>query len=485
MQSPSHQENNLFQKTRPTRLETLLVILSSAICYFWGTGFNEIWLLAWVAPLPILWLGLKENRLTIVFISAFLAYFLGGLNVFYYLNTPLPVYLLIFGQFQSAIFFGIIILISCAFIKRTRVWYSVFVFPLAWVSYEFVNAYFSSAGTLDNLAYSQTSVLPIIQIASITGIWGISFLLALLPSSIAVVVFLRKDFVLSIGVPLSIFVSVFAFGGIQLSNSPGNTSIKVGLLTVPESVEDILSQDPLRVKLTAKRFIQEIPKLRKQNVQIVIMPEKIVTTTSENESSILDLFKKAAIENQVALLVGIREIRADKKYNTAFLISKDGNILTEYHKQHLLPGPESGYFSGKKINPVSFESNFVGFSICKDMDFIDPSQQYARAGIGVMFVPALDFVVDGWLHAKPAILRGVEGGYSVVRVAQWGLLTVSDAHGRVLAQKKASPKNPTYIVAEVPMGSGKSIYSQYGNWFAWLCGILLLILLGKALFMLK
>jgi apolipoprotein N-acyltransferase len=143
----------------------------------------------------------------------------------------------------------------------------------------------------------------------------------------------------------------------------------------------------------------------------------------------------------------------------------------------MLPGPESDYVRGKKLVLIPLKSGLAGLAICKDMDFISPASRYSQEAVGVMFVPALDFVIDDRLHAKPAFLRGVEGGYSVVRSAQWGLLSVTDAYGRVVVLQKTSSKNPTFLVVQVPMGSGNSIYSRYGNWFVWLCGILFLIFL--------
>lgn len=484
---------NLIKNTRPTRLATLLAILLSAACYFLGAGFNEIWPLAWVAPLPILWLGLSETRQRVILISAFLAYFLGGLNVLFYLKTLLPLAVFIPGQIISAIFFAIIIFVSCQMIKRTRTWYSVFIFPAAWVTYEFLAAHFSSAGTLDSVAYSQSSVLPIIQMVSITGIWGVSFLLALFPSAVAVAWFLhcesRKNrarfqahkfldlsCILSLCIPLSIFLLVLAFGYLRLANDSKNKTIKIGLLAVPETISDLLSREPSKATEIAKRFIQEIPKLKNQHADIVVMPEKIIATTAANEKRILSFFQKAARDNKISLVLGVNQIKSDGKYNTALFIDENGHIRAEFHKEHMLPGLESGYVRGKKVAIIPLKQGLAGLTICKDMDFISPGRNYSQKGVGIMFVPALDFVIDDWLHAKPAILRGVEGGYSVVRSAQWGLLSVTDAYGRVLAYKKTSLKNPTILVADVPMGEGKAFYAQCGNGFAWLCVILFLIL---------
>ena len=87
-----------------------------------------------------------------------------------------------------------------------------------------------------------------------------------------------------------------------------------------------------------------------------------------------------------------------------------------------------------------------------------------------MFVPALDFHDDGWTHGRLAIMRGVEGNYAVVRAGQWGLLTLSDSNGRIIAMKTTDESpNETLLVGEIKLGQGKSIYSQLGDWMGWSC----------------
>ncbi|HET9798592.1 MAG TPA: hypothetical protein VFP90_11405, partial [Gemmatimonadaceae bacterium] len=95
----------------------------------------------------------------------------------------------------------------------------------------------------------------------------------------------------------------------------------------------------------------------------------------------------------------------------------------------------------------------------------------ARAGsLGLMFVPAWDFSADGWLHARMAIMRGVEGGYAIVRAASNGVLTVSDANGRVLAMRPSGRTSYASVVADVPMGTGSTPYLRIGDAFAWIVG---------------
>ena len=73
-----------------------------------------------------------------------------------------------------------------------------------------------------------------------------------------------------------------------------------------------------------------------------------------------------------------------------------------------------------------------------------------------------------------AVLRGVEGGYAVARSAANGLLTVSDARGRILAERSSSDSADVLLFAIVPIGPGGTFYSRSGDWFAWLCVIIVL-----------
>ena len=86
-----------------------------------------------------------------------------------------------------------------------------------------------------------------------------------------------------------------------------------------------------------------------------------------------------------------------------------------------------------------------------------------------MGVPAGDFGKDAWIHARMAILRGVENGFALVRGAGNGLVTASDAEGRIVASKMDTPTSLTMIVADLPLGPGPTLYTRIGNVFAWLC----------------
>ena len=86
-----------------------------------------------------------------------------------------------------------------------------------------------------------------------------------------------------------------------------------------------------------------------------------------------------------------------------------------------------------------------------------------------------------WLHARMAMLRGVENGFALVRSAHHGLLSVSDDRGRTVALRAAAPQGMSAVVAAVPLGSGPTLYTRLGDLFAWASVAATLIVAGLAL----
>jgi apolipoprotein N-acyltransferase len=109
------------------------------------------------------------------------------------------------------------------------------------------------------------------------------------------------------------------------------------------------------------------------------------------------------------------------------------------------------------------------------------SREYSAGGANLMLVPAWDFNVDGWLHSRMAILRGLENGFALARAARNGLLTLSDNRSRILAETATAPGRFVSVTAKVNVPRAETFYARVGDWFARLCVAGFVVLLGVSL----
>jgi apolipoprotein N-acyltransferase len=449
----------------------------SAALFFLGTGLAPLWALAWLAPIPVLW---AASRLSVrqAFIVAAAAYALGFLNEWSYLRTVLSTWIVSSILVLSACLFAAGVLLFRMDVVRGQLWRAALVFPAFWASVEFLISMLSVHGTFFNISYSQMNFLPILQIAAVTGIWGISFTIFLFASTVAA---LSVPAPRSAKLPLLIgcvaFIGcVFAFGAWRLASTPNSPTLKVALIAsdAPENLNPDLSAGPQQV---FQRYADNVRLLAGQRIQLFVLPETIGSVNDASQAEVDDFFGKLAKETGAYIELGVARITASGSSNQERLYSAQGELAATYNKHHLLPPGENRFTPGTKRAVVYGISGKWGLEICKDMDFPSLSLQYSRDGVALLIVPASDFVDDGWLHGRMAILRGVESGFSIARSAKLGILTATDDRGRVLVQANTIGPSFATAVVNIPVRHDSTLYSRFGNWFAWLCLALLFVCL--------
>lgn len=439
----------------------------------------------WFAPIPLLIYAFKRNAIK-PFLMALSVYFFANsvavLSITHTMPSDIkqyyPTNLFILSNLTTGLIYSLGILLTRQVTLKSKSWLSIFVFPAFWTSYEYINIMTSSAGNNNSIAYTQIHWISLIKISSITGIWGLIFLLTLIPSGLAIAWYLRNDFkkmLLAALIPLVLLTCVVGWGLYEINRNTDNRTIKVGLVSVNQSIDDLVTTNPKKVEGVANRYINAIDKLSIQKPVIVVLPEKILTLKPQYSRQILTLFAKTAKRNHIYLLVGINQETNNAGRNTAYLFSPNGDIIQQYNKQYLITfGPEKNYQPGHTLGTFTINKQTIGVAICHDLDFEELGRAYSRKKIGLLLVPALDFVSDGWLHGRNAIMQGVEGGYSVARAAQWGLLTISNNNGEILRRATTSLTKPVSIMGNVTLGGGNTFYSRFGDWFAWLNIMILL-----------
>ncbi len=430
----------------------------------------------------------------------------------YWLAIFHPLAIFIVPLIYSAYFLVLFPLLKAA--DRLFPRYGYLVQVLLWMGYELLRTKGFLGYPYGNLGYSQYEFLPLIQIASITGMWGVS-VLVLFPSAFlgnALKKLKKDDFLQFIGVHklealvyAGLMLLVIGGGAISMQDYSSEKQWKVALIQQNE--------DPWRSNVDAYRdaldtLIDLSDKALKEDPEIVIWSETAFVpridwhnryrTSRPHYELVRDLLDYLAVQD-VPFLVGNDHAEngaAPGKplepvdYNAAILFDR-GEVLDIYKKTHLVPFTEhfpyektlsamhrmlveaDTHFWEKGTEYTVFNSRGVKFStpICFEDVFGYLSREFVLAGAEVI----VNITNDSWSgsvasemqHAGMAVFRAVENRRSMVRSTNGGITCIIDPDGRMV--QELTPFTSDYLVGNVPVYTGsKSIYSRFGDWFAWL-----------------
>ena len=440
----------------------------SGLCWYISDGLNgDYWYLLWVAPIPIILLSLNASTKK-TFLISFLAYFIGRISWFSYLVAVATMVPAIIFTIAFPAVFAVIMVGTRRIIMTINSWYAVFAFPVFFTAFEWLLINFSNDGTAASIAYSQSNFLPLVQIASITGILGITFIITFIPSVVATGWHFRKEetklfpliFIASL-----LIVPVFMYGFIRINPIDTINKVTVGLIDLDENTHKTGNLNFQGELEHVKSYAGEISKLAARGARLIVLPERAINISKEADPATTDILRSCAKKNHVYIVTGYTNLKNVSKHNSALAIDDQGNVIMNYDKIHLVRGLEDQFVPGKKLGLFSFRNIQSGTAICKDLDFPGYMDQYGRGNVTFLCIPAWDFIVDDWLHSRMAILRGVENGFSEVRTARLGRLTISDPFGRVIAEGNSSKGKATSLVGQVTLDRIDTFYTQYGDWF--------------------
>jgi apolipoprotein N-acyltransferase len=461
----------------PRRYVVLAILLTGTALHF-GSGLTTIPALTWLAPLPVLLLAPRVSaRLSAL--TAFAGWTLGLANLWRYLlkDLELPPPVLSFLLLLAGVFTLTVLLFRALTIRR-RFILAALAAPGCWAACDYLIATVSPHGAFTSLAYTQAEVRPVVQLVSLTGPWGISFLL-ILPAAVLAALLapgVQRRAVLQLSAVVAfVAVGTFAYAGWRLADAPsGHTPVRIAIISA-NTADDSKWTTPGGPTILAN-YTSAITKAAQQGAQVVLLPEKIIDIRASALLGLSKSFQELAVSNKIELVVGLT-VFGDRgsDYNRALVFRPDGGAPTAYDKHHLIPGLEP-YASGTNLGllPPSPAGRW-GVLICKDLDFPALSRQYGKAGVDLLLVPALDFDNDGWLHSRMALLRGVENGIPIARDGSKGRLTLTDQHGRVVSELAAASNQSVTMIGELTPGIARTPYTRWGDWFAYLCILLTIV----------
>ncbi|ALG05862.1 nitrilase-related carbon-nitrogen hydrolase [Kibdelosporangium phytohabitans] len=440
-------------------LPAAATVASAALLYF-GTGLSPIPLLAWLFPLPLLLVAKKVSGWAAAG-AGFAAGFAGSTNFWYWSAQSHDLPLWPWGV-VIATAFGVTFALAVTVFRLLPPAFGVLAAPAAWVTPLYLAAALNPMGIEGTLVTSEVEVPVVMQATSALGPWGVEFLIFFIPTAVAT---WRPRIAL---VAAAVAALVVGGGVLRLTADPG-PSQRVALLASNQKgwATDL---DTAAGRTLLADYVQQLYALP-EGVDMVVLPEAAFASAREWPSELTELMRRIATGRALTIVVGFQHVSPTAKYNYALSFPNGARYL----KHHDAVSP-----LGTEL--VFAEPGRVGMTICFDVNFRSPSADYAVAGARMLAFPASDEDHNGWRHSRTALLRGVENGMAIAWSGRKTTLMLSDGYGRVIASKPTGPGTDgfTTVIGDVPLGPGATLYSRFGDWFAWLCLAVTALALVKA-----
>ncbi len=460
---------------------------------------NLHWL-AWFSLTPLMYYTYNARwKRALVCGLAFGMGFFGTLLYWIGVFGKLPWFVL--AVFQSIFIIGFVVLAKLMG-QGMRLWGRFILLPAAWLTFEWVRSLGMFGFTWGDIGYSQYKVLPVIQIASVTGVWGLSFLLAMSNAAISNLLTARRARTGQavahgqIGIVLILVVAVLIYG--QASLGRPSEGVKLRAAIVQGNVDQGTDVDSSFVDKTWLAYSKLTTDAGKQHPDVIVWPETVVPGYATRDWYVRTRLESLAYESGSNLLVGgwDRDL-SGKVYNSVFLIPPTGGISGKYAKVHLVPFGEyvparkylpfleayhvTAYDTspGAGFQPIRMGRTNVGVAICFESIFPEISRRLVKSGADLLCVVTNDCWYDQTAaaeqHMEFSVFRAVENHRWLLRGASTGISCIIDPSGRIVAQ--ADTGRPAVVQSDVRTTSATTFYTRHGDWVIHLSQLLLLLLL--------
>ena len=353
------------------------------------------------------------------------------------------------------------------------------VYPVAATAMDFFSSNGSPFGTFGAIAYSQRDVLPIMQIASVTGLWGITFVVSWFASLVNYSWdrgFKINRLTLTSACALAL-IFVLGFGRTTLAPQPEQTAQIAGFSLPNGKMSQVMGQldagDETGFRLTVDELhaqeLNQIRVLAQQGAQIVTLQEGAGMGYADQVEKLLIDAGVMAKEEGIYIVLPTFTFGNEKPENVLHIIDPNGQVVLEHVKYGGTQFEGSLTGSGE-LQTIDTPYGKISAIICWDADFPNVVKQAGMQAVDLLFVPSNDWLAVKDIHAGMATFRAVENGMSVYRQTGSGVSVVTDAFGRTLSRvdtsKEAATGSFTAIqMVMTPISSVATLYPIVGDVF--------------------
>ncbi len=385
--------------------------------------------------------------------------------------------------------------------------------PSLWVALEYARANVGFLAWPTNLlGFTQYRFLPFIQVADLTGVYGVSFLLVLINHALSRLPEGQKTRAAGsesrwraldtgrmreILAALAILVLALLYGRERLAGSPGEPSIRVALVQPNVLVRNSMPHEDQLAHLQVYRDLTE--DAARDGPELIVWPSSSLPAPIHGSRLVRVTLEQTAQRAGAYLVVGgagYEKLKARKQReipyaNSEFLISPVGQVLSRYHKRLLVPFNESlpfegivrwpswittaqeGFQAGETYTLFRVGEALFGTPICWENMFADYFRRFVLEGANLMVSVANEAVLGStnapYQTLAMTVFRAVENRVAVVRATTTGISAFIEPSGAITGQVSDGNGAALFVrgvaVRDVPLARHRSVYTVHGDWF--------------------
>jgi apolipoprotein N-acyltransferase len=474
----------------------------------YGFGF-----VAWFAFTPLLFALHRGTSIRQAILLGFITGIVGYIGIIYWVAYVvvnygyLPIYLGITLMLLLACYLSVYLAIFAAGIAYFRNKIPLyFIAPVLWVCLEYCKSQLFTGFPWENLGYSQYLNLYLIQFADILGVFGLSFLIILVNVSLFEIITKRsKTEYIIVAVVFLTLVSVYIYGIFRVSSidkilqNPSTPSMEVSLIqgNIDQSIKWNENYKKETLNIYEDISVKNIP----ASGGLIVWPETAAPFYFQDDNDLRRQIRNLAIKTKSDFIFGsvsyLRKSHSVDFYNSAYLLSKEGEVKGKYNKVHLVPYGEyvplrnvfpfiqgltagiGDFNTGDGYFPLSSVDRKIGVLICYEGILPFAARMYKKESAEIL----VNITNDAWFgstsapyqHLSMTIFRAVETRLYLVRAANTGISAIVDPRGHIVAQTNIFQKDS--LKGKVKFLNIPTFYAEYGDILVGVCFMLIIFCL--------
>jgi apolipoprotein N-acyltransferase len=489
----------------------ILAFLSGLLLFLsfpkYGNG-----MVAWVSLIP-LFFTLQQSGPSEGFKFGFLAGLVAHVGILYWIANVvvqygyLPLYIGIAAMLLLAAylsFYTALFSMGVVFLRQRGI-PLILSAPLLWTILEYVRSQLLTGFPWESLGYSQYLFGRAIQVADVTGIYGISFAIVMTNAALYGLLALRgrrRFLLIETAMTFLVIMAMLAYGSFRIAyiEKLSSKAKYIDVVLVQGNIDQNIKWNPLYQEKTIDIYRYLSLSSGISSAGLIVWPETAAPFYFQRPGAFQTQVMEVAKTTRSILLFGSPSYEEEEGKlfysNSAYLLNPDGSVSGRYDKVHLVPYGEyvplrsifpfigklvagvGDFRPGTEFKPLPSNHTRLGILICYEGIFPEASREYKQGGAQLL----VNITNDAWFgdssapyqHLSMTVFRAIENRLSLLRAANTGISAIIDPTGRILFQTRIFER--TTLKGRAIMVDEKTFYAAYGDMFVYLCVVALFIM---------